>query len=522
MVHDVPAHDHASRPPLVALEGITKGFPGVVANDAVDLALAPGSIHALLGENGAGKSTLVKILYGLLQADAGRIVWEGRPVSIHGPSEARALGIAMVFQHFSLFDALSVTENVALGIGGDADAALAARIGDVSARYGLPLDPHRSVWTLSVGERQRIEIVRCLLQEPRLLVMDEPTSVLTPDEADRLFETLRRLAGEGVSILYISHKLDEIRRLCDAATVLRGGKVVATADPRQESAASLAALMMGAAAEASAASGHAPATGGAVRLRLDALDVPAATSDAIAIEGASLDVRAGEIVGIAGVAGNGQDELVAALSGEARAARDEAVSVDGQAVGHAGATRRRALGLCTVPEERLGHAAVPSMTLTENALLTGHHRQGLLAGGLLAWGKAQRFAELVIDTFDVRCNGASSLAGSLSGGNLQKFVVGREVLQSPGVLVVSQPTWGVDAGAALTIRNALRRLADDGAAVLVVSQDLDELLELTDRIGALCAGRLSSFYPTASVGAHEVGRLMGGAPSLDAVESIAA
>ena len=530
---DPPDPPATSPAPLVALEGITKRFPGVLANDAVDLALEAGGIHALLGENGAGKSTLVKILYGLLQADAGRILWRGRPTRIDGPPEARRLGIAMVFQHFSLFDALSVTENVALGIGADADAALAARIAEVSTRYGLPLDPHRSVWTLSVGERQRIEIVRCLLQDPKLLVMDEPTSVLTPDEADRLFETLRRLAGEGVAILYISHKLDEIRRLCDAATVLRGGRVVATADPRAESAGSLAALMMGAelgageggdvAADPSRAGPDGGRPGGEVRLRLDSLDVPAATADAVPIEGVRLEVRAGEIVGVAGVAGNGQDELLAALSGEVRTTRADAIVLDGRPVGRVGATGRRAAGLCSVPEQRLGHAAVPTMTLAENAFLTGHRRRGLLSGGLLAGRRARAFAQEVIDAFDVRCNGPSSLAGSLSGGNLQKFVVGREVLQDPGVLVVAQPTWGVDAGAAETIRAALRRLADGGAAVLVVSQDLDELMGLTDRISALCAGRLSVAYPTRSVGVSDVGRLMGGASSLEsAPEPLAA
>ena len=532
--------------PLVSLEGIVKAFPGTLAVDRVDLALDEGAIHALLGENGAGKSTLVKVLYGLLQADAGRILWRGRPVSIEGPARARELGVAMVFQHFSLFDALTVTENVALGIGVDADAALARRIEEVSARYGLPLDPARSVWTLSVGERQRIEICRCLLQEPRLLVMDEPTSVLTPDEADVLFATLRRLAAEGVAILYISHKLDEIRRLCDAATVLRGGRVVATADPRNESAASLAALMMGSpeggaatgagtradgapdgvsdgaiardAVEAGAQGGGAAAraSGAPVRLRLVGLALPPATVDAVALEGIELEVAAGEIVGVAGVAGNGQDELVAALSGEALVPEAAMVSIDGRAVGTEGVVRRRALGLATVPEQRLGHAAVPTMTLAENAFLTGYRRAGLLAGGLLAPGRSRRLAARVIEEFDVRCNGPSSLAGSLSGGNLQKFVVGREVVQGPSTLVVAQPTWGVDAGAAAVIRAALRRLADEGAAVLVVSQDLDELMEITDRIGALCAGRLSATYPTASVDAHAVGRLMGGAASLDA------
>ena len=251
--------------------------------------------------------------------------------------------------------------------------------------------------------------------------------------------------------------------------------------------------------------------------------MPAATSDAVPVERVRLEVRAGEIVGVAGVAGNGQDELLAALSGETRTARADAIVLDGRPVGDAGATARRAAGLCSVPEQRLGHAAVPTMTLAENAFLTGHRRRGLLSGGLLAGRRARAFAREIIDAFDVRCNGPSSLAGSLSGGNLQKFVVGREVLQDPDVLVVAQPTWGVDAGAAATIRAALRRLADEGAAVLVVSQDLDELMAITDRIAALCAGRLSAAYPTASVSVQDVGRLMGGAASLEgAPEPLAA
>ena len=533
----------SSSVPLVTMHGITKAYPGVLANDRVDLTLRAGRVHALLGENGAGKSTLVKILYGLLQPDAGRIVWKGRETRVGSPAEARRLGIGLVFQHFSLFESLTVLENIALGMALDADAALAMRISEVSARYGLPLDPARPVHTLSVGARQRIEICRCLLQEPELLIMDEPTSVLTPQEVGELFETLRRLAGEGTAILYISHKLDEIRRLCDEATILRGGRRVAEADPSAESAASLAALMMGTAladdapsatlatlgareAETSASPDrHASPAGrtvtgepsvaasnpnGAARLSLDGVSLGAGEAHAIALRALTLDVAGGEIVGIAGVAGNGQDELTSLIAGEMRLANGEAIRLDGRGIGQLDAGKRRSLGLCTVPEERLGHAAVPTMTLAENAFLTGHHRRPLRRLGLYSGAASRRFAAEIIERFDVRCNGPSSLAGSLSGGNLQKFVVGREILQAPGVLVVSQPTWGVDAGAAAVIHAALRELAAAGSAVLVVSQDLDELMALTDRIGALCAGRLSAFHPTASVGAREVGLLMGG------------
>ena len=548
--------------PLVEMRGITKTYPGVVANDGIDLVLTSGRVHALLGENGAGKSTLVKILYGLLEPDAGTVLWKGRAVRVASPAEARRLGIGLVFQHFSLFEALTVLENIALGMGREADAALADRVVEVSRRYGLPLEPHRAVHTLSVGARQRIEICRCLLQEPELLIMDEPTSVLTPQEVGELFATLGRLAEEGTAILYISHKLDEIRRLCDEATILRGGRRVASADPEAASVAELAALMMGESVSGEALR-EVLATGGEASVRdtatvsvesVSTRDAPsvseggepvrkaatAPTGDsggrpsgsrdaraagspsreallaledvsvAGALHGASLELAAGEIVGIAGVAGNGQDELVRVIGGETPLGRAEAVRLDGRAIGRLDAGERRALGLCTVPEERLGHAAVPDMTLAENAFLTAHRRRPLRRGGLLSRRASRAFAREVIERFDVRCDGPDSLASSLSGGNLQKFVVGREILQAPRALLVAQPTWGVDAGAAAAIHAALRALAGEGSAVLVVSQDLDELMLLTDRIGALCAGRLSAFHPTASVGAREVGLLMGG------------
>lgn len=506
------AFAHNSTSPLVELSGISKSFPGVLANDQIDLTLGEGQIHALLGENGAGKSTLVKVLYGLLQADEGTIEWRGKQVSIDNPVIARSLGIAMVFQHFSLFDSLSVLENIALGMGRDANNDLRQEIIDVSTKYGLPLDPSKSVYTLSVGERQRIEIVRCLLQEPRLLIMDEPTSVLTPQEVSDLFETLKRLSKEGVAILYISHKLEEIRMLCDEATILRNGKRVASAIPKDETAQSLAALMMGSDIEV------VERTAGKIRQQV-LLSIHTDTSaqqkvDGLPLKDIAIELRAGEILGIAGVAGNGQDELMAVISGEVRSADPRAVVIDQNSAGHLDAGTRRTLGLCCVPEERLGHAAVPTMSLIQNAFLTGFHRKNLRKFGLTRRSEAKQFANQVIEKFNVQCNGPDSIASSLSGGNLQKFIVGREVLQEPLVLVVSQPTWGVDAGAATDIHRALQSLAQSGSAVLVISQDLDELMSLTDRIGALCAGKLSDFYPTVDVSVKDVGLLMGGVESL--------
>ena len=505
----------ASIEPLAALRGITKAYPGVLANDDVNLELHSGEVHALLGENGAGKSTLVKVLYGLLQPDSGEVVWRGDNVKLNGPAKARALGIAMVFQHFSLFESLTVVENIAMGMSVAANQSLRTRIRDISTRYGLPLDPDRDVFSLSVGERQRIEIVRCLLQEPKLLIMDEPTSVLTPQEVSELFVTLKRLASEGVSILYISHKLDEIKQLCDTATILRGGKKVATADPKHESAASLAALMIGQDIQPAVRPDN--TSTGDPRLVLNQLVDKAKTQQGISLHNINLTVHAGEIVGVAGVAGNGQDELLSAIAGETRLHDNEMIWLKGEFVALSTAGQRRRAGLCSVPEERLGHAAVPAMSLADNALLTGFHRQPLRLLGLIAKGRCKKSANAVIKAFSVQCHGAGSAANSLSGGNLQKFVVGREILQAPDVLVVSQPTWGVDAGAAAAIHKALQGLAADGAAVLVISQDLDELMALSDRIGALCAGRLSEFYPTLSVDASQVGQLMGGLKSLEGV-----
>ena len=495
--------------PLLQAIGITKRYGTLLANDGIDLDVWPAEIHALLGENGAGKSTLVKIMYGLIQPTAGELRWMGRKVELAGPAQARALGIGMVFQHFSLFENLSVAENVALGLSpAEPFGEIAARLAEVSRQYGLPLDPKREVWRLSVGERQRIEIVRALMQDPKLLILDEPTAVLTPQEAERLFLTLDRLKGEGRAILYISHKLEEVKRLCDTATILRGGSKVATCDPRTESAASLARMMVGAdIGEVKAASGRATTV---PRLTVQALTLNPDDPHGVRLDGVSLALQGGEILGIAGVAGNGQDELFAALSGERLAPVAASIVIDGQAAGHLSVTARRRLGAAFVPEERLGHATVPRMTLSDNALLTGHAASGMVRHGMIDRSAALAVVDRTAATFDVRKAKRDPEAASLSGGNLQKFVVGREILREPGVLVVSQPTWGVDAGAAATIRQALIDLAARGAAVLVISQDLDELEEIADRIAVMFAGRLSQPLVGAEADRETLGLLMGG------------
>jgi len=493
---------------LLSLTGLTKAYPGVVANDNVSFAIGKGEVHALLGENGAGKSTLVKMIYGLVKPDSGSMELNGKPYHPQEPRQARANGVAMVFQHFSLFDAMSVAENIALGMETPPSPRdLAHQIRDVSRTYGLPLDPHKIVGGLSAGERQRVEIIRCLLQNPKLLIMDEPTSVLTPQEVDILFKTLRQLKSEGTSILYISHKLDEIRALCDTATILRLGQKVDTCTPAEKSARELAEMMVG---TSFASPQRHDRELGPVLLSVTGLSVPAADAFGTSLRDISFDIRAGEILGIGGVAGNGQDELLSALSGETRVPGGM-IKIKGQDIGQWGPNARREVGILCAPEERLGHAAAPNLSLSENAMMTGAARRGLVSGGILNWSKARDFAQEIIAQFDVRTPGPQNAARSLSGGNLQKFVIGREVLQNPDVLVVNQPTWGVDAAAAAAIRQALLDLATKGAAVVVISQDLDELIEISDRFGALNAGRMDKIEPMAGLSIDEIGLMMGGA-----------
>jgi len=495
--------------PRLELRGITKRFPGVLANDNVGFAVMPSEIHALLGENGAGKSTLVKMIYGIMQPDAGEIRWNGQPITVGNPKAARKLGIGMVFQHFSLFEAMTVLENIALGMDGKVPAReLEARIREVMKQYGLALDPHRTVSTLSVGERQRIEIVRALLLNPSLLIMDEPTSVLTPQEVEQLFVVLRQLAKEGCSILYISHKLHEIKALCDTATILRGGKLVDTCDPKAETSRSMAEKMIGAGLkEIKKPAGR---TLGKEKLVVNRLSLPGAGPFGIPLREISFTVREGEIFGIAGVAGNGQNALLLALSGEELPGDAEAITIDGSPVGDLPAKQRRLRGLASVPEERNGHAAVPEFTLADNTILTARDRLGMVSGGLIKSGAAKTYAGEVITSFAVKAQGPASTAGSLSGGNLQKYIMGREILQKPGVLVVSQPTWGVDAGAAAAIHQAIVDLAAAGSAVVVISQDLDELLSLCDTLAVINEGRLSKPMQVAGANIEEIGLLMGG------------
>ena len=468
------APDHIGMTPRLSLRNITKRYPGITANDHVSLDIAPGEVLAILGENGAGKSTLMKIIYGAARPDEGEISFDGHPLGVETPAQARELGIAMVHQHFALFDTLSVTENVALGLStGISAAEIEREIRSLGEKYGLEVDPASVVMELSMGERQRVEILRALMTKPKLLILDEPTSVLTPQAVRKLFKTLHQLSSEGVSILFISHKLDEIRELADRCVVLRAGKVVASVDPKAESEENLARLMIG----------NDPPT---VR------------------EGTA---KAGEVVfEMRHVSAPGSPRVMAAASGEYLCEADR-VLLFNSPVGELDTHARRISGLRYVPEQRLGHAAVPELSLTANTYLTG---DSLVRSGFILRDRARSFANLVIERFHVKTPNAEKAAGSLSGGNLQKFIMGREILNRPRVLLVHQPTWGVDVGAAAVIRNSLIRLRDDGAAIIVVSEEIDELFEISDRIAVMYRGALSPAVPKTTISIEEVGRWMSG------------
>ncbi|MCG8270431.1 ABC transporter ATP-binding protein [Aquamicrobium sp. NLF2-7] len=506
---------HQGAADLLEVRGLTKIFGSLKACDTIDLGIAKGEIHALLGENGAGKSTLVKMLFGSLEPHSGEILWNGQPVRITSPGVAKKLGIGMVFQHFSLFEALTAAENIALSLNDGAPiSTIAAKARALSYSYGLPLDPDALVGDLSVGERQRIEIIRCLLQTPELIILDEPTSVLTPQEADKLFETLERLRAEGKSILYISHRLEEVKRICDRATVLRHGKVVGHCNPREETASSLARMMVGTEVRAVERMPAAGIDKAWPLLEIVNLNRKPATPFAIALKNINLSVRAGEVVGIAGVAGNGQGEFFEAVSGEVLQQDRASVRIGGADVGGLDITGRRLLGAAFVPEERLGHGAAPRMTLSENLLLSRHATDGkrfVGKGGMIESKAIYDTAQRIIGIMDVRKSAPDPEAASLSGGNLQKFIVGRELDRNPSVMIVNQPTWGVDAGAAAHIRQALISLARNGSAVLVISQDLDELFEMSDAIAVMHNGELSPALPIAEATYEKIGLLMGGA-----------
>ena len=492
------------------INNITKSYGDLKANDDISLNIKPSSIHALLGENGAGKSTLVKVIYGSLMPDRGEMKWLGKSYSPKNPFDAREQGIAMVFQHFSLFESLTVEENIVLGLDGvRLDENFTEQIIKYSKQYGLDINPHQVVGDLSVGARQRVEIIRCLMQNPKLLIMDEPTSVLTPQEVSDLFVTLRKLADDGCSILYISHKLEEVRQICSEATILRGGKLVESCIPQDYSQQELAEMMIGKKLIQLARSNI---NTGEDIFSINNLSQKSDDMFGVDLKNISLSIMKGSIVGIAGVAGNGQDELMELLIGEI-ISPPGILSFKGDDIGNLNSHERRQLSMFFIPEERLGHGAVPDMGLNENMLLSRPQKSQMTSYGVIDWGNVEKLTQKVISDFDVQTPSTKMLAKSLSGGNLQKFMVGRELIQNPDLLIVAQPTWGVDAGSANNIHQALIALADKGSAILIISQDLDEILSLCEQIHVLSEGSLSSAVDMKEDGLETISQLMVGSES---------
>ena len=505
----------ASLPPAVRMTGITKRFPGVVANDGVSFEAASGEVHALLGENGAGKTTLSNILTGLYRQDEGEIELYGEPVRFHSPRDALDAGICMVHQHFRLVEPFSVAENVVLGDHrGEGrrvvlrTTATEQRVDELSERYGLAVNPKAKIWQLSIGEQQRVEILKALYRDARILIMDEPTAVLTPQEAETLFGTLRTMAGEGKTVIFISHKLHEVKAIADRVTVLRGGKTVATVDARAATQQSLATLMVGREIDVARPLEQARPLADLLTLEVDGLTVVGDRGE-VAVNDVSFAIREGEIVGVAGVAGNGQRELAEALSGM-RDIRAGSVDVAGRRL--RGGDPREAIraGVAHVPEDRLGTGLAPSLSVTSNVVIKTYRTRSFSRGPLLALRRMRETAVGIIGRYDVKTPGPGTPVRNLSGGNLQKLVLGREFADDPLLLVVAQPTRGLDVGAIETVHSYLRDAAAKGVAILLMSEDLDEIRALADRILVIYEGGIVGELPAGSASVEEIGLLMAG------------
>jgi simple sugar transport system ATP-binding protein len=493
----------------VALRGITKRFPGVVANDRVDFEAAAGEVHALLGENGAGKSTLSHILTGLYRPDEGEIELHGRRVEFRSPREAIDAGIGMVHQHFRLVAPFTVAENVILGDHRGEGKSLRIRprrverrVAELGERYGMPVDPRARVWQLSLGEQQRVEILKALYREARILILDEPTAVLTPQEAETLFETLRRMAAEGRTVIFISHKLHEVEAVADRVTVLRAGRAIATVPTAEATPRSLASLMVGREVETVRRRGDG-GHGDAVVLELDGVWADGDRGNP-AVEGVSLQLREGEIVALAGVAGNGQRELAETITG-LRAPTAGSVTIDGRRLRGGSPREAIAAGIAHVPEDRLGTGVAPGLSIADNVALKSYRESS--RGPLLALGRMREDAAELIRRYDVRTSGPQAEAGKLSGGNLQKVVLAREFAGEPRVLVAASPTRGLDVAAIETVHTFVVEAAERGVAVLLISEDLDEILALADRVVVMFEGRAAEAH---SREVEEIGLLMAG------------
>jgi simple sugar transport system ATP-binding protein len=505
-------------PDAVELTGITKRYPGVVANDGIDLSVRRGEVHALCGENGAGKSTLMKILYGMQQPDEGTIAVDGRPVRFRSPADAIRAGIGMVHQHFMLADNFTIAENVLLGAEAlhGIGAGARERITELASVVGLTTPPEVLVERLGVADRQRVEILKVLYRGARTVILDEPTAVLVPQEVEELFATLREMRTEGYTFLFISHKLDEVRAIADRITVIRRGRAVGTADPGTVSTRELAEMMIG--SELPDPGTRDSAVTDREVLRVEGLELAAEDGGRPLLAGVDLVVRAGEVLGIAGVEGNGQTELVEAIMGMRRVARGR-VLLTGRDLSHASTLHRREAGIGYIPEDRTRHGLLPTQPLWVNRMLGYQSRPPVARSGwpnrlglhLLDRAAARRDTERIVAEFDVRTPGVDVPAAALSGGNQQKLVVGRELSGEPLLLIAAHPTRGVDVGAQAGIWDELRRARARGLAVLLVSADLDELIGLSDSIKVMLSGRLVADADPATVTPEELGAAMTGA-----------
>jgi simple sugar transport system ATP-binding protein len=496
--------------PLVALRGIVKEFPGVRANDGVDFELRPGEIHALLGENGAGKTTLMNVLAGLVRPDSGTIEILGDDAPVRSPRNAIDRGIGMVHQHFRLVDRFTVAENVTLGWHAPKailrPGPLEREIARLSTTYGMPVQADRPVWQLSVGEQQRVEILKNLYRGARVLILDEPTAVLTPQESLGLFESLRRMAEEGRGVVFISHKLDEVMTVADRITVLRRGRNVATVAKAKTNQGEMARMMIGQDLPQAAAAGDREA--GAPVLRLEAVEA-ADDRGLPALAGVELEVNAGEILGLAGVAGNGQLALAEVVVG-LRPISGGRVLFEGEDVSRWSIPRRIAAGIGYCPENRLRHGVAPALSIAENLIAKSYRRAPVAGRFFLDRRGARRAAEELAKRFDIRGADLDAPVTSLSGGNVQKVVLAREISAEPRLLIAAQPTRGLDVGAAETTRRLLIEQRDAGRAVLVISEDLDELVRISDRVAVICAGRIMGTFPADQADEEQIGLLMAG------------
>jgi simple sugar transport system ATP-binding protein len=497
------------------MHGITKRFPGVLANDGVSFEAAAGEVHALLGENGAGKSTLSNILTGLYRPDAGEIQIDGQRVDFQSPSDAIDAGIGMVHQHFRLVPVFTVAENVILGEHRPEarrfvihPSAIEKRVEEIGRRYGLDIDPGARIWQLSVGEQQRVEILKALYREARILILDEPTAVLTPQESEDLFETLRAMAAEGRTVIFISHKLHEVKAVADRVTVLRGGRAVQTLATAEATSRELAALMVGREVDLARRIERAAPPGVEAVLEVEGLSVRGDRGEA-ALTDVSLTVHAGEIVGIAGVAGNGQRELAEAITGM-RSATGGRVTVAGRSLQPGDPRSAIAARIAHVPEDRLGTGVASSLSIGDNSVLKSYRRPPYSRGPMLRWGAIRSHAVELIQRYGVLTPGPELPARNLSGGNLQKLVLGREFSGEPKVLIAASPTRGLDVGAIEGVHAYLREAAADGVAVLLISEDLDEVLALSDRVEVIYEGEITGPFDPTTATIEEIGLAMAG------------